>query len=159
MISEVIPEGEFCLPPGKTRVLISRRRRQGIPLLLPLQRHGKDFCLHRSIRHICKLPSSSHPYPSLTPNPFGPRPSPHERVRSPPLSFAFSRSSADVLSQTSLKDNTSDSFYFLFFLGLVSCGILFFLDIPRSRRQCRAYLDAEVKALHLAGKEEASKAE
>ncbi|KAL8291856.1 hypothetical protein RQP46_002114 [Phenoliferia psychrophenolica] len=51
-------------------------------------------------------------------------------------------------------NNTSDSFYFLFALGIVSCGILFFINIPRSRRQCRTYLEAEASTLKGVSKSE-----
>ncbi|KAM0751541.1 MFS general substrate transporter [Meredithblackwellia eburnea MCA 4105] len=46
-------------------------------------------------------------------------------------------------------NNTSDSFYFLFALGAVSCILLFFINIPRSRRHCKEFLDAEAKVLKL----------
>lgn len=49
-------------------------------------------------------------------------------------------------------NNVNDSFIFLFVLGALSCIILFFIDIDRSRRQCREYLIAEENKLYNAGK-------
>ncbi|SCZ92323.1 BZ3500_MvSof-1268-A1-R1_Chr5-2g07783 [Microbotryum saponariae] len=46
-------------------------------------------------------------------------------------------------------NNVSASFYFLFALGIVACGILPFLDVERSHRDCAAFIEAEKQELEV----------
>ncbi|KDE02898.1 hypothetical protein MVLG_06583 [Microbotryum lychnidis-dioicae p1A1 Lamole] len=46
-------------------------------------------------------------------------------------------------------NNVSASFYFLFALGILACGVLPFLDVERSHRDCAAFIEAEKQELEV----------